>query len=528
MLRVVATLIFLAAMVNPIDSSAQFSWLKRKKKDKDAKEEVVKTPYEKEFKKAKCDSGFINVLRKDTTNFYFEIPLKMMDRDMLVVNKLSKVPAKLNEAGLNQGIKFESLVVQFHLNREQKKVFVMNYKPFVQSPKNDNITKSVKRNFTKSILENFKVEAYNSDSTAVVIKVNKIYDGSEKSFVNVFGSVGIGTSPSKNYGYIGKIKSFPKNILVKTVQTTKIPGMESEARLTVEVTSNLVLLPKKPMTPRFADQRVGYFTEDRWYFNDAQQEVEKRELITRWRLEPKDPEAYARGELVEPKKQIVYYVDPATPKQWQQPIIDGVNDWNIAFEKAGFKNAITCKLITEADKNFDIDDVRYSVITYAASDQSNAMGPSVVDPRSGEIIEADVIWWHNVLVAVQDWMRVQTGIIDPKSRANVFSDKHMGEAVRFVSSHEIGHTLGLAHNMGASFTYTVDSLRSKSFTANAATAPSIMDYARFNYLAQESDHLTHITPKIGVYDIFAIQWGYHFTGVKDAHDENKWSRKTIE
>lgn len=527
MYRVLVVLVFFLASLSAQDSMAQFKWLRKKKNQKAQEEKVEKTHYEKEFLKAKCDSGFINVLCKDSNAYYFEIPKRMMDRDLLVVNKLSKVPAKLNDAGINQGIEFESLVVQFHLNEKEKKVFVMNYDPFVDSPEDANITKSVKRNFTKSILENFKVEAYNKDSSAVVIKVNKIYDGSEKSFINVFGSIGMGTSPSKSYGYIGKIKAFPENILVKTMQTSKIPGMESEARISVEVTSNLVLLPEEPMTPRFYDERVGYFKKDRWYFSDEQQEVDKRKIITRWRLEPKDPEAYARGELVEPKKQIVYYVDPATPKQWQQPIIDGVNDWNVAFEKAGFKNAITCKLVTEEDKDFDIDDVRYSVITYAASDQSNAMGPSVVDPRSGEIIEADVIWWHNVLVAVQDWMRVQTGIIDPKSRDNVFSDAHMGDAVRFVSSHEIGHTLGLAHNMGASFTYDIDSLRSRTFTKDAATAPSIMDYARFNYVAQEKDQLTHITPKIGVYDRFAIAWGYHFTGAKDAHDEKVWSSKTI-
>ncbi|QZE13477.1 zinc-dependent metalloprotease [Halosquirtibacter laminarini] len=520
--------IFVFLLMNVESANAQFKWFGFGKKKQDTVSVVEKTPYEKKFSEAEIDSSFVDVLKKDSTSYYFQIPLHMMDRDLLVVNKLSKVPEKLNDAGLNQGIEFENLVVQFHLNPIQNKVYVMNYEPFISSPDKDNITKSVRRNYTKSILEYFKIEAYNNDSSAVVVKVNKIYDGSEKSFINVFGKIGIGTSPTKSYGYISKVKAFPKNILVKTVQTTKITGMESQARMTVEVTSNLVLLPKKPMTPRFADERVGFFSKKRWYFNDKQQEVEKRELISRWRLEPRDPEAYARGELVEPKKQIVYYIDPATPKQWQQPIIDGVKDWNVAFEKAGFKNAITCKIVTEDDKDFDIDDVRYSVITYAASDHSNAMGPSVVDPRSGEIIEADVIWWHNVLVAVQDWMRVQTGIIDSKSRDNVFSDEHMGDAVRFVSSHEIGHTLGLAHNMGASFSYDVDSLRSKSFTAHSATAPSIMDYARFNYVAQSSDHLEHITPKIGVYDKFAIGWGYHFTGVDDAHDEITWSRHCIE
>ncbi|HAR71932.1 MAG TPA: metalloprotease, partial [Flavobacteriaceae bacterium] len=215
--------------------------------------------------------------------------------------------------------------------------------------------------------------------------------------------------------------------------------------------------------------------------------------------------------LVEPKKPIIYYIDPSTPKQWRQKIIAGVHDWQVAFEQAGFKNAIIAKEPTADDKDFDIDDVRYSVITYAASPKSNAMGPSVVDPRSGEILEADIIWWHNVMTSLHDWMRIQTGPIDPKARGNKFSDEHMGEAIRFVSSHEVGHTFGLKHNMGASFSYPVESLRSKEFTDKmGGTAPSIMDYARYNYVAQPEDGVTAITPKIGLYDKYAIEWGYRW------------------
>jgi len=233
--------------------------------------------------------------------------------------------------------------------------------------------------------------------------------------------------------------------------------------------------------------------------------------------------------LVEPKKQILYYIDPSTPKQWRSYIEKGVYDWNITFEKAGFKNAVAVKFPDKNDTDFDADDVRYSVITYAASEKQNAMGPSVIDPRSGEILESDIIWWHNLMKGLHSWMRVQTGPIDIKARGNKFSDEHMGEAIRFVSSHEVGHTFGLKHNMGASFSYPVDSLRSPSFTSKmGGTAPSIMDYARYNYVAQPEDNVVAITPKIGVYDKYAINWGYRWLNVETAHDElpilNKWIR----
>ena len=286
------------------------------------------------------------------------------------------------------------------------------------------------------------------------------------------------------------------------------------------------------MKPRFGDKRIGYFSTPMEYFSDTQQEVESRKLITRWRLEPReeDIQKYKQGILVEPKKPIIYYVDPSTPKQWVPFIEQGVLDWNVAFEEAGFKNAVQVKIPSAEDKDFDIDDVRYSVITYAASEQQNAMGPSVVDPRSGEILESDIIWWHNLMKGLHSWIRVQTGVIDAAARANTFSEKHMGEAIRFVSSHEVGHTFGLKHNMGASYSYPVDSLRSKSFTSRmGGTAPSIMDYARFNYVAQPEDSVVDITPKIGVYDKYAIDWGYRWTGTETAHKElaltNKWIRK---
>lgn len=508
------------------DASEQF-WNKKKKKQKKVESKQFESKLDSIVDGAVKDEGMFTVYKKNK-DYYYEFPLSLQKRDFLIVNKISGVPANLNESGINKGMNYENLVIKFEVNKEQNVLFAMQYKPFIDVPKNDNIALSVKDNFSASILESFKICGYSKDSTSVLVKVNKIYDGSVKSFNNVFGMTGLGTSPNKKLSYIKQVKSFPENIVAKSYQTTKIPGAETKANLTVFVTSNLVLLPEVPMTPRFVDARVGYFSVDRWYFNDDQHELDKRELVTRWRLEPKDKEAYSRGELVEPIKPIEYYIDPATPQKWRQYIIDGVKDWQVAFEKAGFKNAIICHDAPTNDPDFDLDDVRYSVITYVASDKANAMGPSVFDPRSGEIIEADIVWWHNVMTAVHSWIRVQTGTIDSKARGNRFSDKHMGEAVRFISSHEVGHTLGLKHNMGASYAYKVESLRSPSFAKKMATAPSIMDYARFNYVAQPGDNVKDITPKIGVYDKYAIEWAYRFYEVKDAFADNKIAKKVIE
>ncbi|OIV39660.1 zinc-dependent metalloprotease [Flavobacterium johnsoniae] len=495
--------------------------LSQKKKKKETETEIVKKDstdakkgkkYSDLIKKGTLKKGLFNIIQVKT-DVYFEIQDSLFKREFLIVNKLSQVPYDINEAGLNKGMNYENKVISFYKDTIAKKVWVKTYQPKVSSPKEDAITASVIDNFAESIIEVFDIETKNNDSSAVVIKVNKIFDGKQKSFNDVMGSIGLSGSVKSDLSYIEGLKSFPKNIVVKSQMTTSLSDGGATLPITLGVTTNIILLDKTPMKPRFSDKRIGYFTEKHWYFADAQQAMLEKELITRWRLEPKkeDEERYLKGELVEPKKPIVYYIDPSTPKQWRKNIIDGVRDWQAAFERAGFKNAVIAKEPTEQDLDFDIDDVRYSVITYAASPKSNAMGPSVVDPRSGEIIEADIIWWHNVMTSLQSWMRIQTGPIDPKARGNTFSDEHMGEAIRFVSSHEVGHTFGLKHNMGSSFAYDVESLRSKEFTAKmGGTAPSIMDYARYNYVAQPEDDVTVITPKIGEYDKYAIEWGYRW------------------
>lgn len=504
-------------------------WKKSKSDTAEAEAAKDSTDFEKLIDKAVSDTGLFVVHRKKT-DYYYEIPKQLLNRDMYVVNKVSKVPARINDAGLNRGMEAHSLVIQFELDTNLKKVFVREYKPFVDVDENDAIALSVHDNFQSNIVEAFDLECYNADSSAVLIKVNKIYDGSEKSFSNVFGVTGLGMSANTGLSRIRQIKSFPENIVVKSELTGKIPGAERAMTLTLEVTSNLVLLPEQPMQPRFADRRVGFFTKDRWYFSDKQQGLEKRQLITRWRMEPKeeDIDKYLAGELVEPKKPIVYYIDPATPPQWRPWIKKGIEEWQAAFEQAGFKNAIIAKDAPVDDPDFDVDDVRYSTIVYAASSIANAMGPSIIDPRSGEILEADVIWWHNVMTALKSWMRVQTGVIDPLSRSNTFGEDHLGDAIRFVSSHEVGHTLGLMHNMAGSYAFPVDSLRSPSFTERmGGTATSIMDYARFNYVAQPGDGVKHITPEIGIYDKFAIEFAYRYYNANSAEKESAMARKLV-
>ncbi len=519
-----ATLMMLLAL-----TTDSYAWGFRKRKAEKTDTAIVKTGrYDEITKKAKSRDGMFTIHQVEG-DWYFELPDTLMGRDLLIVNKVSGVPYELNDAGLNKGMSYEDKLIRFHKDIVQKKVWVTTWNPRVSVPEGDAIARSVKDNYREAVIEQFPIEAFNNDSTAVLIKVNKVFDGSEKSFNDLYNSISLGTAVKRELSRIASMKSFPQNIVVKSFLTTQVTEGHESVPVTVETTTNIVLLPEQPMKPRFADNRVGFFSTPHIYFNDKQQAVEKRELVHRWRLEPKpeDVEKYKRGELVEPVKPIVFYIDPATPAQWREAIKAGVFDWQEAFEAAGFKNAVVAKDAPADDPDFDIDDSRYSVITYAASQQANAMGPSVIDPRSGEIIEADVVWWHNVMTLLHTWMQVQTAPVDPRARFNTFEDEYMASAIRFVSSHEVGHTFGLKHNMGASYAFPVDSLRSRTFTAKmGGTASSIMDYARFNYVAQPEDGVERITPVIGMYDKYAINRAYRWLDVEEPHEElpvlNEW------
>lgn len=502
-----------ASHCNASTEAKVFPWKKNKKKE--TTEEVSKTDFEKIASESNLVSrGMFNVYAQDG-KYYFEIPVSLLQRDMLVVNKLQRVPFELNDAGVNRGTNYETQMIRFEWNKEEKKIRVRQSRPLPESPENDAITRSVRDNFISPLIADFKLEACNADSTSVIIQINDIYDGSETSINNVFDNINLGTSAIKDLSRIMSIKAFPNNIVATSELTTKVREGMSAVNVTVEVSSSLVLLPEKPMMGRLDDPKVGYFTKDLLYFSDSQQKTEEKKYITRWRLEPKpeDREAYLRGELVEPEKPIVFYIENSTPYRWRKYIKQGIEDWQVAFERAGFKNAIIAKELPDSIAA-NADDINYSVVTYAASSKANAMGPSILDPRSGEILEADIMWWHNVISMVQEWITVQTGAIDPQARGTKLPDEMMGDAIRFVACHEVGHSLGLRHNMMGSWTFPTDSLRSKSFTDKMnSTASSIMDYARYNYVAQPGDGVTAVSPHIGPYDIFAIEYGYRWYGL---------------
>ena len=481
----------------------------------------VKNEYQKFVGAGVRTSEGVFKVHQKKNDYYFEIPANLLGRDFLIVNKLQKVQQHLNEAGVNKAVNYENSLIRFEIDKAQQRLLVRNVLPVPEVPADDAISRSVRENFISPLIASFKIEAQNSDSTSFIIKVNDMYTGAEKTFNNVFDNIGLGTSAIKDLSRIVSAKAFADNVVVTSEQTTKVTEGNTSVHVTVEVTSSMILLPEVPMTARFDTKKVGYFGTPQAYFDDSQQKTEKRQLITRWRLEPRDEdrEKYLRGELVEPKKPIVFYIDQSTPYQWREYMRRGVEDWQVAFEKAGFKNAIVARQLNDSIEA-DADDMSYSVINYIASDKVNAMGPSIIDPRSGEILEADIIWWHNVLSMIQKWITVQTGMVNPDVRQIVIPDSIMGDAMRFVACHEVGHSLGLRHNMMGSWAYPTDSLRSKAFTDRVnSTSSSIMDYARYNYIAQPGDGVTKLAPNIGPYDIFAIDYGYRWFGKSSPRDE---------
>ncbi|WP_353138989.1 zinc-dependent metalloprotease [Pseudopedobacter sp.] len=477
---------------------------------------------------AKRDSGLFNVYSLDD-KFYYEIPDSLLGREMLSVTRYAKTPPKDGTYG---GEEVNSQV--WIWEKIGKKILIKVPSYTNVAGKDSEMYESVRNSNLAPILASFDIKAYGKDSSSWVIEVNDF-------FAKDIAAIGLPQAERLSYkvqridesrSYIDTVKSFPLNIEARTVKTyiaTAPPGDQSLGSLTIEFNTSMVLLPKIAMKPRLYDQRVGFFSQRQTDYGLDQQRAAQTRYIRRWRLEPKDPEAYKRGELVEPKKQIVFYLDPATPKKWRPYLIQGVKDWNTAFEAAGFKNAITCLEAPTDDPDWSPEDSRYSVIRYFASNIPNAYGPHVADPRSGEIIESDIGWYHNVMNLLRNWFFVQTAAVNPEARAPKFKDEVMGQLIRFVSSHEVGHTLGLAHNFGSSSAYPVDSLRSASFTQRmGGTAPSIMDYARFNYIAQPGDRGVLLYPGIGPYDKWAIKWGYTWFDENESVEEtakrlNKWT-----
>ncbi len=513
----ITTAVLIGLLCTPFGAEAAF-WNKKKPVPAPKSE----SKYQKIAKDANTPSkGMFTVYRDSDNNYFFDIPVKLLGRDMLVVNKLTRVPLELNEAGVNRGTNYETQMVRFGFDAQKKRINVRQERPLPMSPQEDAISRSVRDNYISPLIASFDIEGFSSDSTSVLIKVNDIYNGTETSINNVFNNINLNTPAKKDLSTIISIKSYPNNVVAKSELTTKVTEGNESVNVTVEVSSSIVLLPETPMQGRYDNPRIGYFTSNSLYYSDEQQRVDTRKFITRWRLVPSDKAAYIRGEVVTPEKPIVFYIDNSTPKKWRKYMKQGIEDWNSAFEKIGFKNAIVTKELTDS-LALDADDINFSQVTYAASMKMNAMGPSTLDPRSGEILEADIMWWHNVMQMLQQWITVQTGAVNADARQVVLPDALMGDAIRFVICHEVGHSLGLRHNMMGSWAIPTDSLRSKEFTDKFnSTSSSIMDYARFNYVAQPEDGVTNLSPNIGPYDLLAIEYGYRWYGDVVTPDDEK-------
>ena len=499
-----------------------------KEANNDGKDQGLKKYSSLITKDAVSDKGLFDV-HKIKDKYYFEINDSLIGREMLMVTRIAKTAAGIGFGGGKQNTQV------LRWQKKDSKILLRVVSHNVVANDSLPVSEAVVNSNFEPILHSFKTLSYGKNSS--VIDVTKLFTDDVKP-------LGFPQSRRKSYkissldskrSFIESIKSYPINIEVRHVKTYRSsdpPSNSSVGSVSLEMNNSMILLPKIPMKRRYFDQRVGWFARSQVDYGLDVQESKSLKYLDRWRLEVKkeDIDKFKKGELVIPKKQIVYYIDRATPVKWRKYLKQGIEDWQVAFEEAGFKNAIIAKdpPTKEEDPEWSPEDVRYSVVRYLASPIPNANGPHVSDPRSGEILESDINWYHNVMTLLRNWFFVQTAAINEKARGVAFDDEVMGRLIRFVSAHEVGHTIGLPHNMGSSSAYPVDSLRSASFTKKYGTAPSIMDYARFNYIAQPEDEGVSLMPDIGVYDKHAVKWGYRpILDAKTAKDEKKTLDKWI-
>lgn len=536
--------LLLAALVvvssTTIDAQRKFPffWKKKKAKTEQTTPEKKESEYDKLFKKKhETAKGFITLHQLDG-KVYFEFPLSLFNKEMLIGSTVTNISDNGNAVVGSKPT--TPLHVTFTRNKTHVQLREVNT-DYISG--NTQIDEALRKSTLGAILDNQKIVAYNNDSTAIVFDMTGFFLEDNKKMTpfdanSLYGAYKRNESYQSDCSYISQVKAFVDNVSIKSTLSYTFSVNDhngntliKERPFTADMTRSIMLLKENPYRSRMADYRIGVFFTGRNQLGENSKTTAPIYYANRWDIQPSDTAAYQRGEKVVPTKPIVFYIDDTFPEKWKPHLREGVNQWNELFETIGFKNAIVAKDFPTDDPEFDPDNIKYSCIRYAPSNIKNAMGPSWVDPRSGEVLMASVYVYHDVIKLIGNWLFVQTAQADKNVRTVNVPDSILGDALRYVLSHEIGHCLGFMHNMSASSVISVDSLRSPTFTQKYGTTTSIMDYARFNYVAQPGDKERGVQltpPRFGAYDKYLMRWTYTpVFGVNSVEEEEPITRKWV-